>query len=187
MHFLTTASPQFLAQQATVQAKKVLKAYSAHRGPGNQFTHFDDAWLREPYSPEYRQTFVYFIAESCGPVKIGHGARPRERLGSLQVGNCRRLHLLSYVEGPREAETRLHQRLSEYRMSGEWYAPEAEVFAAIDACERVFGAAHRLECEPCARAVRIEESRWKSRDFDDRTHTCGAWRAEQVPPGLAAL
>jgi hypothetical protein len=148
----------------------------------SQYPRIDDDWLAAPYAPDYEHTYVYFIAESCGPIKVGYATRPHERLASIQTGNCRRLFLLSYVEAPREAERRLHERLDAHRISGEWYAPEVEVFDAIDACERVFGASHRLECDQCRREqVAVE----RGLDIPWGAHLCGAWGRSPAESGTA--
>ncbi len=169
-----TTPPLSFAQEAAHTAEKALKASTAHRGSKIQSTHVDDTWLTASCAADhYRIVRVYFIAENCGPVKIGHAERPLQRLSTLQVGNARRLFLISYVEAPREIERRLHHRLRDHLISGEWYAPEAEVFAAIESCERVFGDAHRNDCQTCVRTRAVQAAGRDPALVPDEPHSCG--------------
>jgi len=65
---------------------------------------------------------IYFIGGVEGPVKIGWTVRDvRKRLTALQIGNPVRLSVLGEATGPRELEGRLHLRLFEHRVGGEWF------------------------------------------------------------------
>lgn len=84
-----------------------------------------------------RAGFVYFIADT-GAVKIGLALDPLSRLEDLQVGNPRRLRIVSWFPGGQASEQFLHLEFFEYRIRGEWFdlgAPGlrelAEWFAAL--------------------------------------------------------
>jgi len=70
---------------------------------------------------------VYLIKEGDSTFyKIGKGAKPQTRLGSLQVGNPRLLHLVSVLwvtshETAFALEALLHERYASYRVKGEWF------------------------------------------------------------------
>jgi len=51
------------------------------------------------WGPVKNRTFIYIISEhENGPLKIGRSMNPQSRLGELQVGNPRRLHLVKTWE-----------------------------------------------------------------------------------------
>lgn len=71
-----------------------------------------------------RALFVYVIGESeDGPLKLGIGASAAKRLGELQIGNPRKLHLYHAVSHPDAAdiECALQRRLHEHHLRGEWF------------------------------------------------------------------
>lgn len=63
-------------------------------------------------------------------VKIGTCGYDRviERRRELQVGNPLLVYMLAYIEGDASLEAKIHQHLSRYRLSGEWFrlTPEVE-------------------------------------------------------------
>jgi T5orf172 domain len=66
--------------------------------------------------------WVYFIGGSEGPIKIGWTATDaRRRLRSLQTGNPMRLAILGETRGSLAIEAQIHRRLSEHRLTGEWF------------------------------------------------------------------
>jgi hypothetical protein len=67
----------------------------------------------------------------AGPVKIGRSLRFAARLVELQTGCAETLEVLHLIEGDHEAP--IHALCAAYRMRGEWFAPEAGLFSAIDA------------------------------------------------------
>lgn len=54
-------------------------------------------------------SFVYFIVEQDGPIKIGLAKDPIKRLRGMQTGNSRRLRLEHVLVGDRETEGLLHE------------------------------------------------------------------------------
>jgi hypothetical protein len=73
---------------------------------------------------------TYFIqAEDGGPVKIGRGARPENRLKDIQTGNPYRLVLRGVLEG--DQEDALHRKFHAWRMSGEWFFVDDELAKII--------------------------------------------------------
>lgn len=72
-------------------------------------------------------SYIYFISDNAGSIKIGISSRPRVRLTDLQVGTTNTLELLGYVEGDRSQEKQLHAFLAEYHISGEWFRGTPEV------------------------------------------------------------
>jgi len=77
---------------------------------------------------------IYFIGcQATDTVKIGFtSGSPIARLRRLQTGNAHDLALLTLIPGTREMEKMLHHRLSEWRMSGEWFRIEGDVLKLID-------------------------------------------------------
>jgi hypothetical protein len=75
--------------------------------------------------PTYVKEFVYVIGCDDHPVKIGFSTNVLNRLSALQTGFHRPLVLFHCVETPpghgRKIERLCHQRLANYRLSGEWF------------------------------------------------------------------
>jgi hypothetical protein len=187
---LATVSPPGLALQATIHAERTLKASCVHRGSDDQSTRVltaAAALLTPEDTYESRTTYIYFVREVDGPVKIGYAQEPRVRLGTLQVGNPRELYMLSWIEAPREFERVLHQHLAEHRLGGEWYAPVWQVFDAIDEAEAIFGPTHRHDCRPCARESRLlDAGREPDSHVEVERHTCGTWPfRDQIERGVS--
>ena len=71
-------------------------------------------------------SYVYFISDGHGHIKIGKADNTTERLKELQVGNPFRLHqiLNIMVNSPEVAfdmERTLHRYFKNYQMEGEWF------------------------------------------------------------------
>ena len=72
---------------------------------------------------------VYFLRELAdprSPVKIGWVESPDRcpaRVSELQVGNWRRIGIVSVRDGTRDDESALHERFAAWRIGGEWFAP----------------------------------------------------------------
>lgn len=65
---------------------------------------------------------VYFIKKvGLDQVKIGTTIRLTSRMNYLRAEQGVELELLGCMLGGRDAEARLHQRFSDYRIKGEWY------------------------------------------------------------------
>lgn len=84
-------------------------------------------------------SFVYFVGEVDGPIKVGHARDPVKRLRQLQTGNPRRLKIERLIYGGPSLERLLHEiwrafviggnpRRSElnpqYRVETEWFRAE---------------------------------------------------------------
>lgn len=137
--------------------------------------------LSLPVQEKRTRTYIYFVREEDGPIKIGHTGNPRMRLNAMQVGNPRPLYMLSYVDAPKEIERRLHDFFLPFRITGEWYEPTDVIFDAIEMCEEKFGEAHRHECEQCARQRRFALAGRELPEQYNQPHTCGIWaRSEDM-------
>lgn len=73
--------------------------------------------------------WVYFVREEgSGLIKIGSTLNnPSDRVMTMQVGNARRLSLVGVFLGRRILEKRMHYRMHEYRVGGEWFFPSERV------------------------------------------------------------
>lgn len=77
---------------------------------------------------------IYVIqADNGGPVKIGYtsGDDAERRCRDLQVGNPERLRIVATFPGTVRDERAIHERFSDARLVGEWFAltPEIRVWA----------------------------------------------------------
>ena len=86
-----------------------------------------------PSKGEYigpREECVYFVQEGDdGPVKIGTAGlrNVMSRVGGLQTGNPRKLHLRRVVRGGAGLEVTLQRRYAAHRIRGEWFEPHPEL------------------------------------------------------------
>jgi hypothetical protein len=69
-----------------------------------------------------RASFVYIIGEmETIYVKIGHTTNLKARLSGVQVGNPRKLRILSAWHGTESDEVGFHSMFRRYRREGEWF------------------------------------------------------------------
>jgi hypothetical protein len=79
------------------------------------------------------KNWVYFIrAGSSGPIKIGRSNNVDGRLSGLQTAHHADLKLILKVPGGAAVESAFHAALSQYRIRGEWFQPDAEVLRFIE-------------------------------------------------------
>lgn len=77
---------------------------------------------------------VYFVQGTPGtPIKIGttDSGRVRARVKQLQTGHPFPLRVLRTVRGGKQLESDVHRMFADYRLSGEWFAPEPVVLALV--------------------------------------------------------
>jgi hypothetical protein len=89
---------------------------------------------------------IYFVAcPSASAVKIGYAAKRSylsdaatafERMSLLQTGCPFELELLAICPGDRAAEAALHERFSDARIRGEWFAITPEIRAHVALLEK---------------------------------------------------
>jgi len=95
-----------------------------------------EAVSNTPSGKEHKKA-VYVIKSSMGPVKIGISKSPKSRKSSLTTGHPGELSIeaLCYGCDADVAERQLHEKYSEYRMSGEWFdlpdEDEAELVSQV--------------------------------------------------------
>jgi hypothetical protein len=79
-------------------------------------------------------TWLYVVqAGAAGPVKIGTTTNLPRRVAELQVGNAAALTVLLKIPGDGGDEVRLHRRFARLRERGEWFRPDPEILAWIEA------------------------------------------------------
>lgn len=136
------------SREAYRRYRDILEAYGEH---GRELLEERFAEVIRAQREEYEATrqmemnrphFVYFIGPDTvlqgeDSVKIGMSVNPETRLNSLQTSSPVPLSILARVEcSCREdaiaKEREFHDLLSEYRMSGEWFAPVAPVLEQIE-------------------------------------------------------
>lgn len=90
---------------------------------------------------------LYFIAEVPGGcVKIGRAKDPADRLRKMQVGNSRKLELLSIIRNAGWLEAFWHECFRSHRVRGEWFRDSQELREAI-------ASPYFAECAPAPAGV----------------------------------
>ncbi|MCC7462113.1 MAG: GIY-YIG nuclease family protein [Gammaproteobacteria bacterium] len=79
-----------------------------------------------------RKSYVYFLRNISGLVKIGFSSNPWARARELETGSGK-CDLLGVVNGDRQDESRWHRQFAECRQTGEWFTGTPELLAAIEA------------------------------------------------------
>jgi hypothetical protein len=77
-------------------------------------------------------TLTYFIRDGdSGPIKIGKSTikQFKSRLTGLQIGNPNRLIVVGVIVG--DCEKEVHETFRQYRISGEWFKPNANLVSYI--------------------------------------------------------
>jgi predicted GIY-YIG superfamily endonuclease len=75
-----------------------------------------------------KQTYVYFIQQGSGSIKIGVSDDPETRCATLQTATSRYLRIIAKFPFKSRSEAfsvekELHQRFEKYRSRGEWFRP----------------------------------------------------------------
>ena len=79
-----------------------------------------------PNRPTTCPALCYVIqADDNGPVKVGYAQNVAARLATLQMGNPAPLRVRYTFTDGIQAEAVLHDLLSPYALSGEWFTPAA--------------------------------------------------------------
>lgn len=111
------------------------------------------------------ETCVYVVQPEQEPfVKIGFTASPMSaRLADLQVGNPRALRVIERIPADEMAdEGTIHVILDEYRVRGEWFRYEGDVFSMVTYIGRLRelrSEAKELDLRP-QREIRDPRSPW---------------------------
>jgi hypothetical protein len=76
---------------------------------------------------------VYFLRVGEGPIKIGTSANIPQRYRSIQANCPFSLRVVALMGGGRDVEAQMHRRFAQFRMHGEWFMPEPELLAHVEA------------------------------------------------------
>ena len=76
-----------------------------------------------------KYSYVYFITDGHGHIKIGKADDTCQRIKELQTGNPYKLSflltvMLESIADAFELEQRLHAKFDDYRLEGEWFEAE---------------------------------------------------------------
>lgn len=75
--------------------------------------------------------YVYAVAANIGMVKIGYSTKPHSRFVKIQSDCCVGCQLLGFIPGTPADEERLHGRLTEHHVRGEWFRLNSAVRSAL--------------------------------------------------------
>jgi len=76
--------------------------------------------------------YVYAINDHEGRVKIGWSNNPVRRLSEINVVRATRASLYGFVAATRAQEAELHDLLTPWHVSGEWFRLEGPVLAFVE-------------------------------------------------------
>ena len=82
-----------------------------------------------------RRSYIYFVRDTTtGNIKIGRSCNPEDRLKALQTCSASGYELLSVLrETTKLTERGLHKRFAAQQVQGEWFRPNDELTAVINA------------------------------------------------------
>ncbi len=103
------------------QAKQVIKSLTGVKRTGISLLD------KKSEKKKAKRSYVYFISNGRGHVKIGISVNPGKRLIDLQVSNPDKLTLLGVRLGSRKLEKQLHEKFVSFRTSGEWFVLNDEI------------------------------------------------------------
>lgn len=93
------------------------------------------------YHPRHdsSDSWVYFIGDGAGHVKIGVAVDVESRLATLQTGNAHELTVLAIEQGGYGLEGWYHRRFAEHRVrrSNEWFVLAPDIAEWIDHLNRL--------------------------------------------------
>lgn len=76
-------------------------------------------------------SFVYFVQDESGPIKIGRTFRVKGRFVQLQRSNAGNLRLLCAIPGGPRLELALHSAFRDARLHHEWFRPTEALLALV--------------------------------------------------------
>lgn len=69
-----------------------------------------------------RFTYVYFVEDEQGRIKIGQATNPETRIKALRLAQAGPLKVLAVSFGHMGLESRLHRQFQHLRLKNEWYS-----------------------------------------------------------------
>lgn len=110
---------------------------------------------------------VYFLADGCGLIKVGHTKSMEFRLGQLETQEKKKLSLIGTIDGDYQSETRIHRQLKNWRRRGrDWFEDCEAVRSAVAAIiakglapDESSDSPINLRCRAAAKALVAQEVR----------------------------
>ena len=90
-----------------------------------------DAAAPAPVASEPSDGVYVYLLESGSAYKIGISRNVPHRMATLGCASSSPVELVALRRGGSNLEARLHRRLKDYRMNGEWFRACPEVFEAF--------------------------------------------------------
>lgn len=123
------SSPIHVAMNIALAQQQLIEAFNLPpAGKGNALSAVAEPERAKP-SVKVKKQQVYVIGnQEYGVIKIGVAVNPKTRLKAVQTGCPYPLSLLTTSTPKSDAkkiEQKLHHKLSQYRLSGEWFRYEA--------------------------------------------------------------
>jgi len=92
-----------------------------------------DPRILEPYSHRRkRKRVVYFIQAKTGEIKIGVSTNLKHRFSQIKVHCPVKIKLIGAMHEEKLTEADVHRLFKKYKLKGEWYKPDQEIFDFID-------------------------------------------------------
>lgn len=107
-----------------------------------------------------RPTFIYFVQDEAGQIKIGKTRNVFRRVRDMQVASGRPLTVLGVYPGVEADERKIHERFRKSRVHGEWFSPAPEIIRWVaNNCHVYDPDAHASEESRLVRPDLLEASR----------------------------
>ena len=76
-------------------------------------------------------SMIYFI-QSLDKIKVGYTTDIEQRKKSLTIGNPHGLVVIGTIKGTKEHESKIHRKLKDHHVSGEWFNDNSNVRKYIE-------------------------------------------------------
>ena len=76
-------------------------------------------------------SMIYFI-QSLDKIKVGYTTDIEQRKKSLTIGNPHGLVVIGTIKGTKEHESKIHRKLKDHHVSGEWFNDNSDVRKYIE-------------------------------------------------------
>jgi len=101
---------------------------------GSVVLYFYNLYKNEIKTEKQKKGFIYFIQgeNDNSNIKIGFSISLNKRIKTLQLYSPIKLRIIGILEGNIKLEKSIHKKFKKYRLWGEWFEANSEIFNFIE-------------------------------------------------------